>query len=104
MNRRKPELQAIDLATWPGIAWTDLDTEARKIMRQRMHALELFVQGEPVHAIEKATGVNRRQLYRWLERGLSLHSDGCVFVAWLCPAHRATKNSDARFSPRRGEN
>ena len=44
-----------------------------------MHALELFVQGEPVHAIEKATGVNRRQLYRWLERGLSLHSDGCVF-------------------------
>jgi len=79
MNRRKPELQAIDLATWPGIAWTDLDTEARKIMRQRMHALELFVQGEPVHAIEKATGVNRRQLYRWLERGLSLHADGCVF-------------------------
>ncbi|MFM0126248.1 hypothetical protein P0D73_46910, partial [Paraburkholderia sp. RL18-101-BIB-B] len=64
MNRRKPELQAIDLATWPGIAWTDLDNEARKLIRQRMHALELFVQGEPVHAIEKATGVNRRQLYR----------------------------------------
>ncbi|SAL34650.1 integrase catalytic region [Caballeronia udeis] len=79
MNRRKPELQTIDLATWPGIAWTDLDSEARKIMRQRMHALELFVQGEPVHAIENSTGVNRRQLYRWLERGLSLHADGCVF-------------------------
>jgi putative transposase len=79
MNRRKPELQAIDLATWPGIAWTDLDTEARKVIRQRMHALELFVQGEPVHAIEKSTGVNRRQLYRWLERGLSLHPDGCIF-------------------------
>ena len=43
MNRRKPELQAIDLATWPGIAWTDLDSEARKVIRQRMHALELFV-------------------------------------------------------------
>ena len=79
MNRRKPELQTIDLASWPGIAWTDLDNEARKVIKQRMHALELFVQGEPVHAIEKATGVNRRQLYRWLERGLSLHSDGCVF-------------------------
>ena len=69
MNRCKPELQAIDLATWPGIAWTDLDTEARKVIRQRMHALELFVQGEPVQAIEDSTGVNRRQLYRWLERG-----------------------------------
>jgi hypothetical protein len=79
MNRRKPELQAIDLATWPGIAWTDLDSEARKVIRQRMHALELFVQGEPVDAIEKSTGVNRRQLYRWLERCLSLHPDGCVF-------------------------
>jgi putative transposase len=38
MNRRKPELQAIDLATWPGIAWTDLDTEALKVIRQRMRA------------------------------------------------------------------
>jgi hypothetical protein len=44
-----------------------------------MHALELFVQGEPVNAIEDATGVNRRQLYRWLERGLSRHTEGYVF-------------------------
>ena len=79
MNRRKPELQAIDLATWPGLAWTDLDTEARKVIRQRMQALELFAQGEPVQAIENSTGVNRRQLYRGLERGLSLHPDGCIF-------------------------
>jgi transposase InsO family protein len=79
MSRRRPEFQSLDLASWPTVAWTDLDTKARKIIRMRMHAIERFARGEPVSGIEQSTGVNRRQLYRWLERGLAPHPDGRIF-------------------------
>jgi hypothetical protein len=79
MSRRKPELQALDLASWPTVAWTDFDVKARKVIKIRIQAIERFARGEPVKAIEQSTGVNRRQLYRWLERGLSPHPDGRIF-------------------------
>lgn len=79
MSRRKPELQALDIGSWPSVAWTDLDTKAREVIKLRMQAIERFAQGEPVKAIEESTGIDRRQLYRWLERGLSPHPDGRIF-------------------------
>ncbi|BCG01575.1 hypothetical protein PPGU19_095350 (plasmid) [Paraburkholderia sp. PGU19] len=79
MSRRKPELQALDLASWPAVAWTDFDAKARKVIKMRMQAIERFARGEPVKGIEQSTGVNRRQLYRLLERGLSLHPDGRIY-------------------------
>ncbi|MDR5748677.1 integrase [Caballeronia sp. LZ029] len=79
MNRRKPELQTLDLATWPGVAWTELDAAARTLIETRMQAIERFARGEAITSIEQATGVNRRQLYRWLKRGMSTHPDGRIF-------------------------
>ena len=64
MNRRKPELQAIDLATRPGIAWTDLDSEAREVIRLRIHALELFVQEYAAASRIVSVGRHRHSLKR----------------------------------------
>lgn len=63
MSRRKPELQALDLTSWPTFAWTDYDAKARKIITERIQAIEYFSRGAHVKDIEQYTGVNRRQLY-----------------------------------------
>jgi putative transposase len=87
MSRRKPELQALDLTTWPTVAWTELDAPARKHFRARIQAIERYARGEPVKDIEDATGVNRRQLYRLLERALEPHRDGRIFGFRALIAH-----------------
>jgi putative transposase len=87
MSRRKPELQALDVTTWPTVAWTELDAPARKHFRARMQAIECYARGEPVKDIEDATGVNRRQLYRLLERALEPHRDGRIFGFRALIAH-----------------
>ncbi|WP_245254181.1 helix-turn-helix domain-containing protein [Paraburkholderia sp. LEh10] len=80
MSRRKPDFQALDLTAWPAVAYTELNREEdRHTFQLHMQAIERYAQGECVKDIEQATGVNRRQLYRWLERGLSLHPDGRVY-------------------------
>lgn len=79
MNRRKPELQVIDVSAWPTVAYTELDEAARLTFETRRQAVVRYVDGESVKAIEQSTGVNRRQLYRWLERALLPHPDGRPF-------------------------
>ena len=39
MSRRKPEFQAIDVASWPAVAYTEFDHEARRAFEVRMQAL-----------------------------------------------------------------
>ncbi|WP_416365651.1 hypothetical protein [Paraburkholderia terrae] len=87
MSRRKPELQALDVTTWPTVAWTELDAAARERFRSRMQAIERYALGESVKDIEDATGVNRRQLYRLLERALEQHHDGRIFGFRALVAH-----------------
>ncbi|WP_408416950.1 hypothetical protein [Paraburkholderia strydomiana] len=79
MNRRRPEFQAIDLATWPTVAYTEFDHEARRTFEARMQALGRYTRGESLKQVEQCTGVDRRQLYRWLECALSPHLDGRPF-------------------------
>lgn len=79
MSRRKTELQTLDLAVWPAVAWTELDASAREAVQARMDAVERYARGEELNAIEHSTGINRRQLYRWLARGLSPHPDGRIY-------------------------
>lgn len=79
MIRRKLEFQSIDLSSWPSIAWTKLDVAAREVTKRRIEAVERYARGERVKDIEKVTGVNRRQIYRWIERGLAPHPDGRIF-------------------------
>jgi putative transposase len=79
MSRRKPELQAIDVNAWPTVAYTELDEAARRTFETRRLAVLRYTAGESIKAIEKSTGINRRQLYRWLERAQTPHPDGRLF-------------------------
>ncbi|MFM0007978.1 integrase [Paraburkholderia dipogonis] len=87
MSRRKPELETLDLATWPTLDWTGMDVEKRDRTRKLIDGIERYGNGEPLRSIEKATGVNRRQLYRLLERARALHWDGRIYGFRALVAH-----------------
>ncbi|WP_408181186.1 hypothetical protein [Paraburkholderia dipogonis] len=46
MNRRRLEFQAIDLATWPTVAYTEFEHEERRTFEARMQALFRYARGE----------------------------------------------------------
>ncbi|OMS46798.1 hypothetical protein AQ740_17300 [Burkholderia pseudomallei] len=79
MARRKPEFQTLDLSTWPTVAWTVFDAAERESIRARTTAIEQYACGATIKEIEQSTGVNRRQLYRLLERALTAHPDGRLY-------------------------
>jgi putative transposase len=87
MSRRKPEFQTLDLNTWPTLAWTELDPPARGRVKMLIDAIERYADGESVKDIESTTGVNRRQLYRSLERAFALHPDGRLYGFRALLAH-----------------
>jgi len=77
--RRKSSLQDLDTSVWPSVAYTELAEDKREAFQRRMHAVERYVQGDSIHDIEAATGINRRQLYRLIERCLAEHEDGRIY-------------------------
>jgi transposase InsO family protein len=79
MSRRRPEFQTLDLASWPTIAWTELDATGRSRVQRHIDAIERYAKNEPIGSIEAATGGDRKQLYRLLDRALSLHADGRLY-------------------------
>ncbi|AKM45305.1 integrase [Burkholderia contaminans] len=98
MTRRKPAFQALDPSTWPTVAWTEFEATEREAIRMRTHAIELYASGTLIQAIEQATGINRRQLYRLLERALAPHPDGRIYGFRALIAH--TRVADyVRMSP-----
>ncbi|TCG02910.1 hypothetical protein BZM27_52365 [Paraburkholderia steynii] len=65
------------MSAWPTVAFTELDDLSRADIRDTSNGPMLrYTAGESVKAIERSTGINRRQLYRWLERAQTPHSDG----------------------------
>jgi hypothetical protein len=88
MSRRKPEFQNLDLAAWPTLAWTELDASQRSRVKRSIAAIERYVQGDGLRSIEITTGVNRRQLYRLLDRALAIHPDGRICGYRALVAHR----------------
>lgn len=79
MSRRKPNLQTIDVSTWPTVASSEFDTATRNMFEKRQQAVLRYIAGESIRAIEKSFGINRRQLYRWLDRAQAQHADGRPF-------------------------
>lgn len=76
MNRRRDDLQNIDISIWPAVDVTALRSAARKSFEARRQAIELYVANKTVRDIEKETGINSRQLYGLLDRCLKQADDG----------------------------
>jgi len=52
MNRRRSELQTLDLASWATVAWTELDATEHNRVRRHMDAIERSASGATVRDIE----------------------------------------------------
>lgn len=48
MRRRNAQLQAIDVSTWPTVAYTQFDDTTRHMFEKRVQAVMAYVQGESV--------------------------------------------------------
>ncbi len=76
---RRPPPEELDLATWPGIDTSALDAKARQRYKQRAAAIEHYRGGSALTVIHEKTKIDRRVLYRMLDRALRTHPDGRVW-------------------------
>jgi putative transposase len=101
---RRPPPEALNLGTWPGVDPKVLEPGARVRYQQRTAAIEGYCRGVSVGALEEKTQVDRRVLYRLIERALAAHPDGRPWgYRALIPGkhtkpYQRTKSSDG--SPR----
>jgi hypothetical protein len=73
---RRPSQEALDLTRWPGVDPQALAPDVRRRYRQRARAVELYAKGRSIEHIQATTGLDRRTLYRAIERALKAHPDG----------------------------
>ena len=73
---KRPGAEILDTALWPGTDFSVLDTHARQRYQDRTAAIELYSRGLPIGEVEERSGVDRRTLYRMIERALRRHPDG----------------------------
>ncbi len=83
MNRRRKDLQGIDINVWPTVDTNALSTALKTVFSNRRQAIELYASGVAVRNIEKQIGINGRQLYRLLDRCLKESDDGPILMIWL---------------------
>jgi hypothetical protein len=69
----------LDLSTWPSVDTSALDAEARKRYQRRAASIEEYRRGSALVVIEDKTKIDRRVLYRMINRALRTHPDGRVW-------------------------
>ena len=73
---RRWRLQDVDPAGWPAFDESALPKGLRDIFSARRRAVELYAAGRTVGEVEALTRIDRRQLYRMLDRCIAPHEDG----------------------------
>ena len=109
MNRRRQDLQSMNIDSWPSVDTNALAAIERTTFERRRSAIVLYAKGGAARVIEKQTGINSRQLYQLLDRCLKQSDDGtvCGFrgllkhkrVASFRRTARSAKQSCLRFFP-----
>jgi putative transposase len=79
MKQYRNEITTADLATWPEFNSSALAPSDRTIFTKRRTAIELYAGGATLKQIEAQTHINRRQLYRLIERCTDTHADVRTF-------------------------
>jgi hypothetical protein len=73
---RRQRIRDVDPAAWPIFDIGALSVAERQVFAARRQAIELYAAGQTLEQIEQRTGINRRQLYRLLDRCMAPHEDG----------------------------
>ena len=76
---RRQRLLEIDPAAWPAFDVGALAVSERRVFAIRRQAIELYAVGQTIGQIEQRTGIDRRQLYRLLDRCVAPNEDGRPF-------------------------
>ena len=76
---RRSDVTKLDLGAWAEFDPGALPASQRKVFAARRRAVELYMRRTTIGQIEHETGVDRRQLYRLLDRCAQTHADGRVF-------------------------
>ena len=79
MNRRREDFKNIDASFWPEVDVNALTAVQKTAFLQSRKSVQLFLTGTAVREIEQQTGLDRRQLYRLLERCLTQADNGWIF-------------------------
>lgn len=78
MQRRRADLQGIDIRAWPTVDPNAMPASGREVLAKRSRAVELYAEGVAAREIEKQTGVKIRQIYHLLNRCLAQDEDGAI--------------------------
>ncbi|KPB57126.1 hypothetical protein ALO62_200111 [Pseudomonas amygdali pv. myricae] len=99
-RRSRSEIeQAIRLTQpWAKVITDGLDSNEKYIFDLRVKAIELYVEGDSLGAINEASGINGAELYRLINRCLSVSKNGLVWGYQALIPNVRLKNYD-RVSP-----
>ncbi|CAE6956294.1 hypothetical protein [Paraburkholderia domus] len=96
-DRRSIPPDLTDLGQWPGADDSALSDEERDLLRRRIRAMTLFVDGHtPLREISRETGVGFNDLYRVFERCITQHEDGRIFGCRALIPYQHTGSYDRR--------
>lgn len=73
---KRPPPESLNTTLWPSVDAKAFATETRRRYQQRVSAIQDYVRGRSLDAIEDKTQLGRRTLYRMIERALKAHPDG----------------------------
>ena len=73
---KRPAAEALDMTRWPGVDVKALALDVRPRFRQRVAAVQAYARGVRISEVERQTGLDRRTLYRTIERAVKAHPDG----------------------------
>ena len=73
---KRPTPDALNTSLWPSVDINALDETAKRRYQQRVTAFELYAAGSPIGDVEEKSNLNRRILYRMIERAVQAHPDG----------------------------
>ncbi|MGB8419266.1 hypothetical protein [Paraburkholderia sp.] len=84
-----------DIGQWPGADDSALSDEGRALLKRRIRAMTLFVDGHsPLREISRETGVGFNDLYRVFERCITQHEDGRIFGCRALIPYQHTRSYD----------
>jgi putative transposase len=77
--RRRTCAASSVITDWPEFDASALPARLRRKFKMRHRAVELYVAHFPIRRIEQQTGVDRREIYRLVDRCAKVHEDGRAF-------------------------
>jgi hypothetical protein len=80
-RRSRHEIESAIKSTqpWATVLTDGMDADCKYLFDRRLRAIELYIEGDSIAAIKEATGIYGAEVYRLINRCLSVSNDGLVW-------------------------